>query len=397
MSGAGRDVVHAHNMLPLIGPRGLEAARDAGREGGPPPAQRAPVLRHRLRRARRRPVRALPRTEHPSPVCGSTAAARCPRPRSTPRRSRCTSRTCWRRSTASSPRARSPPTGWRCCGLPRDRVHALAHYLPDEAFAERSRAGEGAYALVTSRLSPEKGIDVAIAAAAGGGGAAADRGRGPGPGRLEELAAAPAATSSSSGAWRPQEVRELLAGAAAVLMPSRYHEFSPYSALEAMAQGVPVVATAMGGLPELLGAGGASPLGDVEPSTPALPRSGPTRVSASARGRSCCARSRAARRGALRERAAGALRVALGREEAARQSGAQTLAPPRERVAHGVASGIRGSQPVAAAKRSCEPRISARRWRAAARGPPRGARAPPPRRSASISSATARDRPLQTL
>ena len=36
-------------------------------------------------------------------------------------------------------------------------------------------------------------------------------------------------------------------------MPSRYHEFSPYSALEAMAQGVPVVATAMGGLPELLG------------------------------------------------------------------------------------------------------------------------------------------------
>jgi glycosyltransferase involved in cell wall biosynthesis len=40
-----------------------------------------------------------------------------------------------------------------------------------------------------------------------------------------------------------------------VLMPSRYHEFSPFSALEAMAQGVPIVATAMGGLPELLGEG----------------------------------------------------------------------------------------------------------------------------------------------
>ena len=36
-------------------------------------------------------------------------------------------------------------------------------------------------------------------------------------------------------------------------MPSRYHEFSPYSALEAAAAGVPVVATRMGGLPELLG------------------------------------------------------------------------------------------------------------------------------------------------
>ena len=32
-----------------------------------------------------------------------------------------------------------------------------------------------------------------------------------------------------------------LAGAAMVLMPSRYHEFAPYSALEAMAAGVPVV------------------------------------------------------------------------------------------------------------------------------------------------------------
>ena len=58
-------------------------------------------------------------------------------------------------------------------------------------------------------------------------------------------------------------MRELLAGAAAVLMPSRYDEFSPYSALEAMAQGVPVVATAMGGLPDLLGPGRCVPAGDV--------------------------------------------------------------------------------------------------------------------------------------
>ena len=63
------------------------------------------------------------------------------------------------------------------------------------------------------------------------------------------------------GRVEPARVRELLAGAAAVLMPSRYHEFSPYSALEAMAQGVPVVATAMGGLPDLLGPGRCVPHG----------------------------------------------------------------------------------------------------------------------------------------
>ena len=36
-------------------------------------------------------------------------------------------------------------------------------------------------------------------------------------------------------------------------MPSRYHEFSPFAALEAMAAGVPVLAARMGGIPELVG------------------------------------------------------------------------------------------------------------------------------------------------
>jgi glycosyltransferase involved in cell wall biosynthesis len=49
------------------------------------------------------------------------------------------------------------------------------------------------------------------------------------------------------------QLARLLAGAGALLMPSRYHEFSPYSALEAMAAGVPVVASRLGGLPELIG------------------------------------------------------------------------------------------------------------------------------------------------
>jgi glycosyltransferase involved in cell wall biosynthesis len=38
-----------------------------------------------------------------------------------------------------------------------------------------------------------------------------------------------------------------------LLMPSRYHEFAGYSALEAMAAGVPVIASNLGALPELVG------------------------------------------------------------------------------------------------------------------------------------------------
>ena len=47
-------------------------------------------------------------------------------------------------------------------------------------------------------------------------------------------------------------------------MPSRYHEFAPYSALEAAGRGVPVVATAMGGLPEIVGREACLPLGDLD-------------------------------------------------------------------------------------------------------------------------------------
>ena len=36
-----------------------------------------------------------------------------------------------------------------------------------------------------------------------------------------------------------------------LLMPSRYHEFAGYSALEAMAAGVPVIASRLGALPEI--------------------------------------------------------------------------------------------------------------------------------------------------
>ena len=47
-----------------------------------------------------------------------------------------------------------------------------------------------------------------------------------------------------------------------LLMPSRYHEFAPYSALEAMAAGVPVLASRLGGLPELIGRGALRPADD---------------------------------------------------------------------------------------------------------------------------------------
>ncbi len=75
-------------------------------------------------------------------------------------------------------------------GLPRERVGALRHYLPAEAFVEHSGARYGAYALVASRLSPEKGIEDAISASGAAGIPLRVAGDGPDRERLVALAAA---------------------------------------------------------------------------------------------------------------------------------------------------------------------------------------------------------------
>jgi glycosyltransferase involved in cell wall biosynthesis len=138
-------------------------------------------------------------------------------------------------------------------GVPGDRIEVLPHYLPGEALATSSRAADGRYALVAARLAPEKGIDTAIEAAALAHLPLRVAGDGPAREYLVELANLAGGEVEFTGRLDRADLERALEGAAMVLMPSRYHEFSPYSALEAMGAGVPVVASHLGGLPELLG------------------------------------------------------------------------------------------------------------------------------------------------
>ncbi len=123
-------------------------------------------------------------------------------------------------------------------------------------------AGRGGYALVASRLAPEKGVDVAIEACRIAGLPLRVAGDGPERGRLEALAAGSAV--EFLGAIGSAELARERAGAAVALVPSRSAETFGLAAAEALAAGVPVVASRVGALPELVEPDGLVAAGDAD-------------------------------------------------------------------------------------------------------------------------------------
>jgi glycosyltransferase involved in cell wall biosynthesis len=132
--------------------------------------------------------------------------------------------------------------------LPWERVYVLPP--PLRVFAEGSLAGQGKYALVVSRLAPEKGVDVAIEACRQAGRPLVIAGDGPELQRLRALAGNGDVTFT--GHVHVQRLAQLRREAAIALVPSRSAETFGMAAAEAMAAGVPVVASAVGGLTDLL-------------------------------------------------------------------------------------------------------------------------------------------------
>jgi glycosyltransferase involved in cell wall biosynthesis len=141
----------------------------------------------------------------------------------------------------------------RDLGLPASLTATLPNFMPSAEFATESRAGEGEFALAVGRLSEEKGFDTAIAAARAAGVPLVIAGAGPDEPRLRRLA--DGGDVRFAGRLAPEDLTHLRRRAAVVLAPSRWEEPCPYSVLEAMAAGLPVLASARGGLPEMVGGG----------------------------------------------------------------------------------------------------------------------------------------------
>ncbi len=258
----GARIVHAHNLHPTFGWRALAAARAAGA------AVVAHLHQYRL-------VCATGVCFRDGRECTSCHGARTtPGVRHNCRGSRAeaiayaSALSLWQRRTVSQVDAFVAPSAHALerlieLGAPLGPASVVPHVSraladpPPGAGATASRTladpppgahATHGHALLAARLVPEKGVEIAIEACRLAGLPLVIAGEGPERARLEGRAE----HARFVGPAGPELLRELRAGAAVALVPSLFAETFGLSAAEAMAAGVPVAASRIGALPELV-------------------------------------------------------------------------------------------------------------------------------------------------
>jgi glycosyltransferase involved in cell wall biosynthesis len=137
-------------------------------------------------------------------------------------------------------------------GLPPDRIEVKPNFVADPGPRTRPAASSETV-LYVGRLSPEKGVELLVEAWRQVGDGSLELvvvGDGPLRERLERR---PAPRLRFTG-WLPaEEVRSQMLRARALVLPSVWYEGQPMTVLEALAAGLPVLGSDIGGVPELLG------------------------------------------------------------------------------------------------------------------------------------------------
>ncbi|MFP5298756.1 MAG: glycosyltransferase, partial [Actinomycetota bacterium] len=130
-------------------------------------------------------------------------------------------------------------------GIPREQIAIK----PNFAWPGKKRMGPGLYSLYLGRFSEEKGVLELVRSWKPRYGKLLVVGEGP---LREDLNRISDPNIEVRDSVQPEVARDLISEARAVLVPSLCHEGSPRVVLEAFASGVPVIASRMGALPELI-------------------------------------------------------------------------------------------------------------------------------------------------
>jgi glycosyltransferase involved in cell wall biosynthesis len=138
-----------------------------------------------------------------------------------------------------------------------DRVRVLPHVIRE--FAAGPSGSAAGPALVAARLAPEKGVELAIEACRRAGVPLVIAGDGPERPRLQATAGDGV---TFTGHVASGQLSELRRQASVAVLPSRAAETFALAAAEAMAAGLPVAATRVGALPELVPDSWLTPPGD---------------------------------------------------------------------------------------------------------------------------------------
>lgn len=149
-------------------------------------------------------------------------------------------------------------------GWPAQQLRHIPNYVHSGDYEHRYAPGD--YLLYFGRLSIEKGVHTLIKAAAGAGVPLRIAGTGPIEAALKHTARECGANVEFLGYCAGRSLWDLVRHSRAVVLPSEWYENAPMSVLEANACGKPVIASDMGGIPELIEHGRTGlifPAGDV--------------------------------------------------------------------------------------------------------------------------------------
>jgi glycosyltransferase involved in cell wall biosynthesis len=146
---------------------------------------------------------------------------------------------------------------------PEDKVVFMQNFASDEILDRASSTGDSTdrehpYILFFGRLSFEKGIDVLVHAFAKAlpnlpsGLRLVIAGDGPEKDAIESFVNEANAPIELVGYKTGTELKSLVAGALLAVSPSVWRENMPYSIIEALAEGTPVIGSRIGGIPELI-------------------------------------------------------------------------------------------------------------------------------------------------